>query len=805
MASLPADNPLENLHENSAPMTEVRKSAVLSAVKIAAALQATALALLLQGVSAAGVLDMLTFGDAASERAHQANFERAGAAETGALGEPVRRLLPKGEGSWEGGRASFEMRVDPDRPNAFTIRLWGEDVTHNRLTLHIEGKQIGYRHLGDLETLDFGCDRAACPGRFYYRTCPLPLELTRGKEKVTCEIRANGPIWDYGSSFEQYQKPMTEPSRNLYRVYTHPDGDFEPPADEKQGHAAPDPPLRRGPGPEVMEAVKARVNGELSRLLAEPARPCNQMQTLFLAKAYRTGWTVAAARPEALVKILTSLDALYRGYVADPQLARAEPSTYNPEWFGLGPAGQVLALVGDRLAPQLDEEIDDGRGGRVRRREGFGAMLIACRDWHRENRRQYTNQSMINDLYGIYLANRGIAVIAPGRELPEPVALRYLYESVGLEPWLGSEKDGKPLRPLGDDYFQLTARGLTKELGFVGNYGEVLDWVSEIEEATRPAPDQPGDARIKAQLAKIARARTPFRYPLPDGEGCRAMAIETAVGWRDTHFPGDVAYDQRPSWDGSPLQAAAATLDPVLVGAAQQMFADHQFFASLAGHMEEEKGFRVTAGLLGVPERYERIQAQPPSPRRLPMSPGQPDFVFSDEEDGVVAVKHGGEIFYTSLYWRARHAVNFLARVHRITPRFDEIAVVRQRTEFTPSGMTFTRPDWTDFGFANGGHRYPDAPVSAHAGEILPIARIPAGVAFKPGQENIHAGRGDYYELRYGPYFIAMNMSADRTFDLTVPAGRSGAGVKELPAGGAVEAGAIRKVPPRTTVVLWLE
>ena len=66
------------------------------------------------------------------------------------------------------------------------------------------------------------------------------------------------------------------------------------------------------------------------------------------------------------------------------------------------------------------------------------------------------------------------------------------------------------------------------------------------------------------------------------------------------------------------------------------------------------------------------------------MTPGQPDFVFSDEEDGVVAVKNGDEIFYASLYWRARNAVNFLARVHFTTPTMDRIAVVREDAQFTP-------------------------------------------------------------------------------------------------------------------------
>jgi hypothetical protein len=756
------------------------------------------LASLFSSAAGGGLIDTLVFGNDASESIHELAAEHSDCA-AGGLGEPSRRLLPGGPAEWQGGTLRFLVGVDPERQNYFTIRLWGDDVNHNQMTLHVEGKQVGYRHLGDIEALEIGTDAPAYPGRFYYRTCPMPLDLTKGRKSVTCEIRATGPIWGYGATFDIYQKPMTEPTRGIYRVHTHTDGCFTPPADEKQGVYPENPPLRAAPGSEVMDALKSRVNGQIDGLLKEPKRPCNQMQTLFLAKAWHTKWTNAADKPDTVTKILSSLDALYRGYVADPKTAEAESSTYNPDWFGLGPCGQIIDHLKNELAPVLDEKIDDGNGKQIKRREAYRNMLVACRDWHREHRRQYTNQSMINDLYGIYLANRGIAIVAPSKALPETKALRYLYESVGLEPWLGSEKDGKPTMPLGPSFYQTTAKGLTKELGFVGNYGEVLDWVAQIYDSTRPAPGKPGDARIRKQLVKIAEARAPFRYPMLDHEGNRAMILETVVGWRDTHFPGDVTYDQRASWDGSPLEATAATLDPDFVGYGQQMLADNQFFETIFKRMQD-KGFRVTFGLMGVPDRYESIKAQKPSTARLPMSWDQPDFVFTDEEDGVVAIKNGKEIFYASLYWRARNAVNFLGRVHYITPTFDRIATVKLDTQYTPSGMEYVRPDWTNFGFGSGGPRYPAGFESAHVGEKLPIAKIPDGIAFKPGNENIHAGRGDFYQLRHGPYLIAMNMSADKSFQLTTP-DHAGT-IRELVTGKEAKPGGVIKVAPRTTVVL---
>jgi hypothetical protein len=377
---------------------------------------------------------------------------------------------------------------------------------------------------------------------------------------------------------------------------------------------------------------------------------------------------------------------------------------------------------------------------------------------------------------------------------------------VGLQPWLGNDVSGdNSARPVGDGYFQLTSKGLTKELGYVGSYGEVLDWVTKIYDATRPSPTEPGDERLRAQLVKIALARAPFRHAAFDADGHRAMRMETFIGWRDSRYPGVVVYGQKPARDASALDVAYATRDPRLLGYAQQMIADNQFFSTLAETMAENSSLRITHGLLLAPDAYRALTSLPPSSHRLPMSPGAPDFAFTDEENGVVALKHGDEILYASLYWRARNAVNFLASVHYINPTFEQQAIVKEEIRFTPSGQVYRRPSAVIFGFANGGShlKYPDGslPLSAHAGEELPIAAIPPGVPYKPGQESVFAGKGDFYLLRYGDYLIAMNTTADRTFEFDVPADL--AGVRDLAQPEAVpgEAGK-RFVSPRQTIIL---
>src|SRR5207244_849646 len=146
--------------------------------------------------------------------------------------------------------------------------------------------------------------------------------------------------------------------RGIYRVYTHTDGFFVPPADEKQGAAPPaDPPLRTSPGPEVLDQIKERVNREIDARLSTTS-PSSQMQLQLLAKAYDIQWTRAYQNPQAIEQIVNGLDALFGAYQKNPKLAQAEPSTWNPDWFGLGVCGQVIALRQEQLKPRFDEQID---------------------------------------------------------------------------------------------------------------------------------------------------------------------------------------------------------------------------------------------------------------------------------------------------------------------------------------------------------------------------------------------------------------------------------------------------------------
>src|SRR5262249_55422466 len=155
----------------------------------------------------------------------------------------------------------------------------------------------------------------------------------------------------------------------------------------------------------------------------------------------------------------------------------------------------------------LDTIVNYGTaGGDKTRRQAWGDMLAASRDWGRFNRdsRYLTNQSLISDSH-IYQANRGLIDLGDARAFTETAAQRYLKESIGLLPWLGSDiaSGGSTLKN-GDNYYQVTDKGLTREYGYAGGYSEMPSYAAAFYEWT-------GNTVFRDQAIKMVRAIAYFR------------------------------------------------------------------------------------------------------------------------------------------------------------------------------------------------------------------------------------------------------------------------------------------------------
>lgn len=744
--------------------------------------------------------DEIIFGQPRSEQNHQLR-ETSTEIFHGAFGETARRMLPTETENWQGGRMTFVMKVDSENQNYFTVRLFGSEADDAIVMLFIDGKQIGYRHLGDYDLLHRGNGEAPCFGKFYYVTVPLPKSMTQGRKRVQLELRSYGNTWDYGETFKRYQKSMKDATIGFYRAYTHTERFFQPSKKERQGT---DPlttaQVRTHPDKGIIEIIKHHVNQRIHSLLKRKDN-LGQQDAWLLADAYSVEWTPAYKNPVVLEKVVNTIDSFCDKQTQQPDIIYKDRSVYNSDWMTTALLARSIRALWNDIRDSLQS---------IERTQRWTKLLKVSIEYGVTHRRQYTNQSMIIDM-AIYENNRALMLISPSDAQPEYLTLQYLYESLGMAPWSGSQlKDGTQSWPLGYNYWQLTARGLTKELGYVGYYGEVADWVCHIYEATC-LPNQPhsGDAKIREQLLRIVKARYPFRYPAVDAEGFRCFRAEALVGWRDgNHYPGDVMYgDRGTAWDANPIMTAALTADPEAIAIARQSIDDGQIWNILSIKMKEINNPRVVQSLLRLPENYDFVSKyviktnrdDVQSTYQLPMSHTAPDFVFSDEEDGVVAIKRGDERLYVSLYWRARMGVNRLCKIHYMTPNMERVAnVFVNEVQFTTSGMTYTRPDRINMEFVSYREFYKDI-NSAHAGEQLPIAQIPEGIKFKPGQENAYAGKADFYRLDYGPYIICMNCSSTKDATTTLPEGYlvfSDGRWEETNAGELT-------LTPRTTYVLY--
>ncbi|MGN6726379.1 MAG: hypothetical protein ACTHLZ_10705, partial [Tepidisphaeraceae bacterium] len=671
-----------------------------------------------------------------------------------------------------------------------------------RLILYANGLQVGYRHEGDYDVLNQCDDEAEAPGRFFYQTVPLPMSLTRGKSTVTLRIAALGRMWPYGQNFAQYQKDFARPSRSIYRIYTHTNPRYVPDANEKQG-AMPTAAVRTDAGEEVIAQSKQIVIDRLNRLLAKPvpaghsgSQRDRAARLTLMADAYNTAWTPTYHDPRTIDQIVQDGDSMAADFAHDPAFA-------GKDWPGAGPLGQAVMLTWPAVSSRLDEQVVEGTQS-ISRRTAWASALKQSVDYWRTHRRSYTNQSMIVD-WNIYAANRALQLIDPAHALPEAHVRDFLYQAIGLKPWLGSDArtDGALVsdtpdkgteQPYGDAYQLITRKGLSRELGWVGTYGEtILRFTCDMARMT-------GDPKIRAQLAAIEHARMYFRYPGLDGDGFRCMKLVSEIDNRTAHFPlGGSAYtapDVREEWRMN--IPAMLSDDPITVGAAQQMLEDNQYFTYVRSRLKDPD----TLGMMLNVDEYEKVKTLPRSAYRMPMTPGRPDFVFADEEDAVLAIKHGQTCLFVNLYFRAERAVNDVARIYEQTPSITRIVTARTQTVVNESGKTYTRPDWID---GIRGRGMPPAGETIHqawAGEILPIARRTEGAKLPAyGDWGPFLGKAEFYELHYGPYLILVNSSKDRSFAWKIPPEFLDG--TDLVSGTAAKALLGTSLKPLTTVVLY--
>lgn len=750
-----------------------------------------AAAILLALTAPAEIIDAIRFGNPQSEKAHRFSGAET-VVEKGDSGESGRKIQKPKEESWQSAPMSFKLKVDPARNNYITVKFWGGDVTHDHLVMFIDGKQMGYMHLGDYDILDYEqCEPRDAPhssnptpqypGRFTYTTFLLPEVATKGKSEIEVAIRATGKIWGYGNFFAQFQKNVTQDSRGLYGVYIHREPFFRP--DTK---IAVEPPAPRTDIPAIdLDAVKERVNREIAKSLkSDPAR--DPWRLTLLSEAYRVPWSSAYRNPKVTAYAVAAIDALARRFVKEPEKVVTKGS-----WIGCEAQASALILLEDALKPYFDQVTDNGAGKKVKRRDLWCDLFEASTFQLVRDRRWLANQSQIVDNSG-HRNNRATHILNDKRGVPLEVTLKFVKESLGLLPWshgINPDLSAHNIKNSpGQDYYQLTKKYLSKELGYVGNYGESTIWASTNGyEATIDHKTGQGDPELFKVMENAVVARTFFRYPSVTADNHPVMRLEVYIDWRNAHFPGKPVYVK----EGLDLRPLHYTGNRHLLGCFKDMLADGYFQTALHESLTG-RGRPDFVALLHLPDHYGEISKQLKG-----INTGMPmrgnDFVFSDEEIGAVALKNGDDVLFAELYWRANRGINNLAKIHLVTPESEHVATVYQDQEFIPTGKFSIEPDWVVYGFRSNRHDYPGGyHHQLRAGIKLPTA--------EHSRDRTFIGKAEFYRCSYGPYEIGMNATRrNKSYQMKVPAGE----YRVLPDGPVVKGGTKLDVKPGTTLVLY--
>ena len=784
-------------------------------------------------VPALAYVDAITFGDPASETSHSfSNYFTVTVTNGNVSPAQTTRICQSVSATnIYGGSLSFNLSVDATRRNYFSLKLWGGDDTSavsgqasdmGRLYLYVpiaqftpgntNNYQIGYRHEGDYACLSVTSDHPPLPGRFFYSTTLLPLWMTQGRTNLTLKVVSTGRVYPLGSSGtpatgNNYQFFMTTNSRSIYRAYTHADPILIP-AGEVQG-VAPAVTTRPAPGQSIMNSggtFQSGVNNYISTVLGTTLTNLTTSEVEALALAYSISNLPAGYQQAAVVaKVMAGIDAFATNYFANPGTSVSSGGG-NESWGGrFGPLGHAISLLLPQLQGSLGVTNNYG-GGSMSRGQAWGQMLVASRDYGRFNRDAHniSNQGLIAD-QNIFMANMGLRALTNASAFSETNAERYLREAVGLSPWLGSDlTNGSSSFQHGTNYFMVTRRGLSREWGYVGNgYGEIGYYAANFYQYTT-------NTIFRDQAAKMVRARAPFRRPaieISGGNYYRCMEAVGLLSWRgagesDGDYADGMAYGDRGSWAAG-MRVAGVTLDTNAVGFAKQMLADNQYFSQLISDSRYYSGGSLAANsfdgrntVLAFAD-YLAVSNAPDSGVRLPMTDGQPDFAWADEEDGIVALKHGGDRLWIAPYWQAKDGtgINGIGRFHFSTTNYDQYGVLETTPQFDFSGSFYVRPNLMDKP-ENNFYVPSDGPTNAYAGERIPVGTTPS-LATDDGP---FRGKASFYAFRFGNYLIGLNMNSSRSYELNVPAEFTGG--SNLVTGAGVTLPVM--VGPASTVVLYL-
>ncbi|WP_308402599.1 fibronectin type III domain-containing protein [Streptomyces sp. AC550_RSS872] len=528
----------------------------------------------------------------------------------------------------------------------------------------------------------------------------------------------------------------------------------------------------------------------------------------------------------------------------------------------------------------------DFDGGPLTRRAAWGRVLKANFDYARSRLSYIFNQVMYT-YEGAWEAHEGLRIIdSPfyeGRERSH----RIVGEALGWEPFLGEEvlvgpegqdldlfhslfahdaaarwtddylryvikglarskldTNGKVVRrlPFGRHYTTITEAGLTRENGYVANYGESTNYLPEWFHRTwGHAGDEELNDRILRLALKNLHARSLARHTDLDDNLKRTMRMEMVVDERNPSFPGFPGYavriaegkilnyvslahhiDRHPERYSGSGWAQTRRHAREALGFAQQQLADHKYFSEFGSVTAKNK----TDLKLG--ETYAWLKEQKPTgivhPHTdfayytaaeldaLAVRPADYEhFAWVDVDCMFVSLRDGDTHIFGQLNERQRGFARN-GRLHVRHADRDHLVQLRTNARFSYEDY-WTRMDNIDVDFMEDTQTADSGAPQALAGEIAPITfQSGVGTVRRENFEADHAYSGypDLLTARYGRYFFVFNTTRTvygnaRTHTVELPSDHRGDSVPDLVTKRRIPASGGRiEVPPKTGLVLKL-
>lgn len=539
----------------------------------------------------------------------------------------------------------------------------------------------------------------------------------------------------------------------------------------------------------------------------------------------------------------------------------------------------------------------DWEGGELTRREAWERTLKANFDFAR-SRLSYIYNQVLYTYEGAWEAHEGLRMVGSSFYEGKERSRRILLESLGGAPFLGEEvlvgpngeeldlyhslfyhdgtarftddylqivakglakskldANGNVVRrlPYGEHYFGMTEAGLTRENGYVANYGEATNYLPEYYFKTL---FNGGDEALNDEILKLAlknlHARGYTRISGTDGDGNRLMRAEMVTDERNTNMVGFPAYNTRaegvegkgmlfaslemamarneqkysgPEWDMYWQYAKEA------VGFMQQQLADNQYFPFFGTTQSKNKvdylladTYKYVTETRADYDRFGSVAAGVVLPMTdfdyykeeeltaLGVNPehyGQ--FAFADVDNMFFSVRDGDLRMFANLN-ELNKGYSGIGRIHAINGTHSFIAEVATNSRFQYEDY-WIRMHNADAIFMQDQASNGSGAPQALAGEMLPITYQP-GVG-KVSRDNFeadtpYAGYPDLLTARYGKYFFAVNSTRDaygnaKSFEVELPADYNGNTVLDLVSGQQIPvSGGTVTIPAKTAMALKL-